>query len=295
MRLDVVLGHAQTPVVHEAEVILGGGVSLDLVRIPAGGFLMGDPDGDGDEAPRSRVVFEKPFWMGCYEVTNEQFARFDPGHDSLFEHRSSWMFSEAYLGWPLNEPRQPVVRVSWDRAMAFCHWLAERSGEKVSLPTEAEWEYACRAGSATSLSYGTLDTNFSRFGNMADATLKDLAYEGWRPKSPDLVPRDGRFNDRVLVTAAVGRYQPNVWGLYDMHGNATEWTRSTYRPYPYRRDADGDARSGATAKVVRGGSWRDRPKRCRSAFRLSYPAYQCVFNVGFRVVIGGRGKAVAGR
>jgi formylglycine-generating enzyme required for sulfatase activity len=83
----------------------------------------------------------------------------------------------------------------------------------------------------------------------------------------------------------VGSYRPNAWGLYGMHGNAAEWTRSTYRPYPYR---EGDGRNEIAnegEKVVRGGSWYDRPKRCRSAFRLSYPEYQRVYNVGFRIVI----------
>jgi len=88
----------------------------------------------------------------------------------------------------------------------------------------------------------------------------------------------------VVVTANVGSCGPNAWGLYDMHGNACEWTRTTYRPYPYKAD-DGRAHpSQAGRKVVRGGSWCDRPKRCRSAFRLSYPAWQRVHNVGFRVV-----------
>jgi len=105
---------------------------------------------------------------------------------------------------------------------------------------------------------------------------------------------DARFDDGVIPTAYVGSYQPNSWGLYDMHGNAAEWTRSTYRHYPYRdddgRNDDEEPSSRAPAlreprKVVRGGSWRDRPKRCRSAFRLSYPAWQRVYNVGFRIVV----------
>jgi len=103
--------------------------------------------------------------------------------------------------------------------------------------------------------------------------------------SPDLVPRDARFDDEELVATNVGAYLPNPWGLHDMHGNVWEWTRSTYRPYPYE---SGDGRNDvadAGSKVVRGGSWYDRPKRCRSAFRLSYPAWRKVYNVGFRIVI----------
>ncbi len=100
----------------------------------------------------------------------------------------------------------------------------------------------------------------------------------------DLVPRDERYDDAALVTADVGSYRPNTWGLHDMHGNVWEWTRSAYRPYPYRADDAGNDPAGTERRVVRGGSWRDRPKRCRSGFRLSYPAWQPVFNVGFRVV-----------
>ena len=263
---------------------LGGGVRMELVRLPAGRFVMGDAGGGPDERPQTLARIDKPFWVGRFEVANAEYARFDPSHDSRFEHRSSWIFSANYLGWPVNGPRQPVVRVSWNEAMAFCRWLSAKSGLAATLPTEAQWEYACRAGTGGPLSYGDLDADFSRQANMADVTIRNLAYEGWSPKSPDLAPRDARFDDRSLVTADVGSYQPNPWGLFDMHGNAAEWTRTAYRSYPYRED---DGRNDVKAegeKVVRGGSWYDRPARCRSAFRLSYPPYQPVFNVGFRVV-----------
>ncbi|MBI4605534.1 MAG: SUMF1/EgtB/PvdO family nonheme iron enzyme, partial [Planctomycetes bacterium] len=214
------------------ELDLGGGLKIELVKVPAGSFVMGDADGFDDEGPPAAVRIARPFWMSRLEVTNEQYARFDPTHESRFEHRSSWIFSEEYLGWPLNRPRQPVVRVSWDQAMAFCRWLSEKTGAKATLPSEAQWEYACGAGSAAPFSYGGLDADFSRHANLADASIRDLAYRGWRPKSPDLVPRDARFNDGALVTAEVGSYAPNAFGLHDLHGNAAEWTRSAYRPYP---------------------------------------------------------------
>ena len=169
--------------------------------------------------------------------------------------------------------------------MVFCQWLSKQTGERVSLPTEAQWEYACRSGTATLLSYGDLDTDFSPSANMADVTIRQLAYQGWRPKPPDLVPRDRRFNDRALVAVDVGSYQPNPWGLFDMHGNVAEWTRTTYRPYPYDEDDGRNAIDEPGKRVVRGGSWYDRPLRCRSGFRLSYPEYQRVYNVGFRVVV----------
>jgi len=102
--------------------------------------------------------------------------------------------------------------------------------------------------------------------------------------SADQVPRDAGFNDDALVSVGVGRYRPNAWGLHDVHGNVWEWVRSTYRPYPYRGDDGGNDLTAAGRKVVRDGSWYDRPKCCRSAFRLDYPAWQQFFNVGFRVV-----------
>ena len=95
---------------------------------------------------------------------------------------------------------------------------------------------------------------------------------------------DIRFDDGAIATSKVGSYRPNSWGLYDMHGNASEWTRTAYKPYPYKDDDGRNDLTESGRKVVRGGSWRDRPKRCRSAFRLSYPAWQRVHNVGFRVV-----------
>ena len=265
-------------------VELGNGVKLDLVRIPAGRFVMGDPDGCDDERPLSVVTLERPLWMGRCEITNEQFARFDWKHDSRFEHRSSWIFSEEYLGWPLNRPKQPVVRVSWDKAMDFCRWLSGKTGQRFGLPTEAQWEFACRVGAATPCSYGDLNTDFAPFANLADYTIRDLAYQGWRPQAPNLAARDARFNDHTLVTADVGSFQPNAWGLHDMHGNAAEWTRSSLAPYPYL-DTDGRNEAAAPGKrVVRGGSWFDRPKRARSGFRGAYEPWQKVFNVGFRVV-----------
>jgi formylglycine-generating enzyme required for sulfatase activity len=246
---------------------------------------MGDKDGQPDEFPLTTVTIEKPFWMGKFEITNEQYAQFDPSHDSRFEHKGSWIFSEGHLGWPLNHPKQPVVRVSRQDAVAFCNWLCEKTGQKVTLPTEAQWEWACRAGTDSPLCYGGLDTDFSAFANMADVTIRQLAYDTDGRYTMDLTPRDDRFDDRKLVTANVGTYKPNPWGLHDMHGNVWEWTRSAYTPYPYRPDDGRNDITGTGETTVRGGSWRDRPKRCRSAFRLSYPPWQKVYNVGFRIVI----------
>jgi formylglycine-generating enzyme required for sulfatase activity len=274
----------------ERTVDLGNGVCLDLVLIPAGEFLMGDAAGHADERPQTRVRIERPFWMGKFEVTNAQFAVFDSSHDSGVESMHAYQF--GMRGYPLNGPRRPAVRVSWQQAMAFCDWLTARTGTEFSLPTEAQWEYACRAGTDTAFFYGGPDTDFSSFANLGDARLRDFARNTYvqlnllpnPTRYDDWIPKDARFDDGGFTSVEVGRYKPNAWGLHDLHGNVWEWTRTIHKPYPYdERDGRNDLDSPAR-RVVRGGSWYDRPKRARSAFRLAYRSYQRVYNVGFRVV-----------
>jgi formylglycine-generating enzyme required for sulfatase activity len=280
-----------SPEQSQLSVDLGSGVKLELARIPAGEFIMGSSTGHPDESPRCRVVVSKPCWIGRFEISNEQYARFDPFHDSHVESMHAYQF--GIHGYPMNAPRQPVVRVSWQRAVDFCQWLSAQTGRHVALPTEAQWEYACRAGTDTPFSYGDLNTDFSKFANLADRRLREFVLETYvtvrqipNPnKYDDWVPRDDRFDDGSFVTADVGKYQPNAWGLHDMHGNAAEWTRSLYKPYPYD-DQDGrNDIAAAGRRVARGGSWYDRPYRSTSSFRAAYQRWQGVFNVGFRVVI----------
>ena len=273
---------------------LGQGVTLHLVRIPAGRFVMGDPAGEVDERPAAAVTIDNSFWMGKFEITNAQYALFDRSHDSRLEYGDSLHFERAARGFPLSGPDQPVARVSWNRATAFCRWLSAKTGLAVALPTEAQWEWACRAGSDTPLSYGQTDADFARYANLADATFRRIVnyggYDNAAGVVPDWRPACAQVDDRHRVSAAVGRFAPNAWGLHDMHGNVAEWTQSALARYPYR-DADGrNAPGGAARRVVRGGSWYDRPKRARSAFRLAYRPYLGVYNVGFRVVCteGGR-------
>ena len=272
-------------------ITLAHGVTMDLVRIPAGESLIGSPDGPADERPISRVKIDKPFWIGRIEVTNRQFELFDPSHDSRVESRFAMQF--GVRGFYVNGPEQPVVRVSWQQAVQFCRWLSRRTGEDFALPTEVQWEYACRAGSDTPFYYGDLGTDFSSFANLADATLSQFVchpYKKHREPYPnpskydDWIPKDSRFNDGGFLSEEGGAYQANAWGLFDMHGNVSEWTRSALRPYPPRDDDGRDRLEGTEDRVVRGGSWRDRPVRARSAFRLGYRPYQAVYNVGFRVV-----------
>jgi formylglycine-generating enzyme required for sulfatase activity len=277
----------------------GNSIALELVRIPAGEFVMGDHAGLRDERPATRVRIAKPFWMGSVEVSNEMYALFDPDHDSyrFNAHPTSGNRGRDMTGIPLFEATQPVVRVSWARARAFCRWLSAKTGMRFRLPTEAEWEWACRAGSDTPFWYGGMDANFAAFANMADLSFAPgkrgrelvarvgaaLARRG-KGIPGGVRPHDKRFFDLALVSTDVTRYAANPWGLRNMHGNVGEWTRSAYRPYPYDPDDGRHSNDTREDKAIRGGSWFDRPHRCTSAFRNYRPAWMGSFDVGFRVV-----------
>ncbi|TKG96666.1 formylglycine-generating enzyme family protein [Puteibacter caeruleilacunae] len=255
---------------------LGNGVTIDLVQIPAGEFVMGNNDGDQDERPASKVAIDKPFYMSTTEITAKMYKQYKAEHDQGVVNYTSK--DVRFRGHLMNIEQYPAVRISWDEAMKFCKWLSEKTGKKVTLPTEAQWEWACRAGSQTPFSYGDNKADFSQYANLADQALKSLASRS----SPTWHPRDDRFNDNAMITTNVGSYQPNAWGLYDMHGNAAEWTRSSFAAYPYKSSVDA---TNGTKKTVRGGSWYDRPYRSTSSYRLGYNSYQRIHNVGFRIVI----------
>jgi len=263
----------------ELQIELAEAETLSLMLLPAGEFVIGSHDGQCDEYPAAKVRIEKPFYMGTFEITNAQYALFDPGHDSAYISMTNK--DQSRRGHAVNGPRQPVVRVTWQRAMEFCQWLSKQTGHKFSLPTEAQWEWACRAGSAAPFCYGDLNTDFSKFANLADRRLDGFAHRD----SPKWHPKDSRFDDGAMVTVDVGRYQPNAWGLHDMHGNVAEWTRTAYRPYPYDPRDGRDQPNATGEKSVRGGSWFDRPKRATAGFRMHYQPWQHVYNVGFRVVM----------
>ena len=132
--------------------------------------------------------------------------------------------------------------------------------------------------------------DFAFFANLADESLRQFVVKGVNPKPVGhqdwqaSIPRVSGVDDGRMISCEVGSFAANAWGLYDMHGNVSEWTRSDYRSYPYDADDGRNAGDVAVRKVVRGGSWRDRPHRARSGFRLPYASWQMVFNVGFRVV-----------
>ncbi len=262
---------------------------MTFVLVPPGEYVMGGAK-YADELPLTRVTIAEPFWLGETEVTNAQYARFNPEHNSRYINQNSKDHTTA--GYPANLPEQPVIRISWRDALAFASWLSESSGAVCTLPTEAQWEWACRAGSGNEFYYGDLDADFSAFANLADLSTRKLAVSGIDPQpipnpSPfqDFMPKDARFDDGQRIVCAAGQYASNAWGLKDMHGNVSEWTLSSYKPYPYEGEDGRNDLEAACKRVVRGGSWWDRPKRARAAFRLAYQPWQGVFNVGFRVLI----------
>lgn len=286
-------GAAKTTTGTPRTIDLGNGVRMSFVQIPAGEFVMGSLDGAPDERPRAVVQMKQPFWMAVTEVTNGQFARFDPEHDTRYVDMH--YMDHTVPGHIANHPNQPVARVSWQQAMRFCQWLSRKTGQRVTLPTEAQWEWAARAGSDTQFFYGTMDSDFSRFANLADQSLRwyRMKFDGASalPRRYEYPPQmnfplhDERFRDKWHVVDYVGQTEPNAWGLQDMVGNVSEWTRSSYRPYPYRDDVSRNDESLADRKVARGGSWADRPADAGSSVRRAFESWQKVHDVGFRVII----------
>lgn len=279
----------------QRNIPIADGIVLQMIKVPAGSFIMGS-DRHPDEMPQNVVTIEKPFWIGRFEITNRQYRVYDSQHDSRDEHRHGYQFGRR--GYSMNGEEQPAVRISWREAMEYCEWLSEQTGMKFTLPTEAQWEWACRAGSDTPFWFGGQGADFSRFANLGDIMLRDFAactaaknYESTRiipnpNRYDDWIPRDTTYNDGGFISEPVGRYIQNPWDLHDMHGNVWEWTLSQYASYPYL-DGDGRNDTGVSEakRVARGGSWYDRPYRSTSSYRLPYRDYQKVYNVGFRVVM----------
>ncbi|MEG0142538.1 MAG: SUMF1/EgtB/PvdO family nonheme iron enzyme [Akkermansia sp.] len=272
---------------------LGNGVKMALREIAPSQFVMGSDQETDQESPKTLVSIKNPYWIGETEVTLEQYRCFDPSYENGWYDMH--YKDQVRPGYNMNDASFPVIRVSWEKAMEFCAWLSQKAGKKVSLPTEAQWEFAARGGAGTPFFFGEGDADFSPYANLADTSIKKLAVSGVDPqpmKNPnrffDFVPRDEKFDDKVLHLAPVASYKPNPFHLYDMIGNVAEWTRSAYKSYPYQeKDGRNKIDDGTVSRVVRGGSWRDRPKRATASWRLSYPGWRPVYNVGFRVVVEG--------
>jgi len=195
---------------------LGNGVTMKLVLIRPGRFMMGSPDAEqghkSEEGPQHEVVITKPFYMGVTEVTQAQYEAVMGTNPSKFKG-----------------PTNPVENVSWDDAVEFCQRLSEKTRKTFRLPTEAEWEYACRAGTKTRFSFGD-----------SDEGLEEYAW--YKKNSGD-------------TTHPVGRKKPNPWGLYDMHGNVWEWSADWFGSYASGASTDPQGAGSGERRVVRGGSW----------------------------------------
>ncbi|NCR64980.1 MAG: formylglycine-generating enzyme family protein, partial [Microcystis aeruginosa LG11-05] len=230
---------------------LPNGLTLEMVGLPAGQFLMGSPDSDpdaaSDEKPQHQVKVNS-FAIGKYPVTQAQYEAVMGTNPSYFK----------------NNPQNPVEKVSWDDAQAFCQKLSQITGKTYRLPTEAEWEYACRAGTTTRFYFGD-DAN----------QLGDYAwYDGSSQKT----------------THPVGQKRPNAWGLYDMSGNVWEWCEDDWHDNYIGAPKDGSAwfikndNRSQSAKCLLGGSWNNYPNFCRSASRYWYFPNFDSYYLGFRVV-----------
>ena len=201
-------------------LVLGEGQSLTFRRIPAGVFVMGSATGYPDERPRAAVKIERPFWISEMEIRNDQYRVFDPEHDSRYQ--DEFGKDHVFPGHVGNHRRQPVVRVNWHEARAFCAWLSKKCGVKADLPTEAQWEWAARAGTDTPFPWGGLDDDFSKFANLADRDTRYqvVGFDGGgniRRRHPFKIEQnyplhDERFLDDWFNLNFVGRANCNRWG-----------------------------------------------------------------------------------
>jgi formylglycine-generating enzyme len=266
-------------------------LGLRLRPIPPGEFVMGDAK-IVDASPHT-VTLTRPFFLGEDEVTVGQFRQFVAATlyrtEAEKEGRSSRYFPpdadwrpDRGASWQSPGFAQtvdhPVVHVSWNDAMAFCDWLSRKEGQRYRLPTEAEWEYACRAGSTTPYYWGSDRQAAREYANLADATLKK-AYPGWHYYM-------NPWDDGHAHTAPVGSYRPNAWGLYDMSGNALEWCADRYgrEYYATSEPADPPGPEKGGSRVLRGAAWSNEVGYARSAFRLGIhvpSAHNAL--IGFRV------------
>jgi formylglycine-generating enzyme required for sulfatase activity len=223
----------------------------DMVEVPAGQYIMGSTDGDPDEKPTHQVTIPKPFAVGKFEITFAEYAQC--GMDGGCAKNKD----PADEGW--GKESRPVVNVSWNDVQDYLTWLSHKSGKNYRLLSEAEWEYAARAGTTTKYAFGDkIDRTQARF----------------------MTGKQG-----MGQTERVGSFAPNAWGLYDMHGNVWEWVMDCYRPNYDGAPSDGSALISANCKsrVLRGGSWDYDVQDLRSSVRYKLPPFFRVDEIGFRV------------
>jgi formylglycine-generating enzyme required for sulfatase activity len=239
---------------------------MEFVSIKGGCFQMGDSVGDGDRNERPvHEVCVSSFSIGKYEVTNAQYKKFKPSHKS-----------ESSEGFSQDQDNQPVVNVSWEDAVAFAKWQSQQSGQTYRLPTEAEWEFAARAGTTTSRYWGNNPDEACKYANVADLTAKKK-----RPTWTTFFCDDG-----YVVSAPVGSFKPNSYGLYDMLGNVWEWCEDTYNSEAYSKlPKDNPVYQGAGEyRVMRGGGWSNGPLGIRSSHRVGLSPDFGHHALGFRLV-----------
>ena len=239
------------------ELDLGGGVKLKVVRIEPGTFLMGSPDNEVDRFDNElqhEVEITKPYYVGVYTVTQAQYRQVIGENPSWFSAEGKGKDKVASM----NTDDFPVEMVSYKDAVEFCRRVSElpevkSRGLVVDLPTEAEWEFACRAGTKTAF----------HFGNSLSS--KDANFNG---KYPYGGAAEGPYLGR---TEKVGQYLPNAWGLYDMHGNVYQWCKDWYGKDYYQNSDKKDPQGpdNGSARVLRGGSWDDVARFCRAAYRFN--------------------------
>ena len=275
---------------------------MRLAFVPVGKFMMGSPETEKgrekDEGPQRQVTIPKPFYMGVHEVTRGQFERFvaDCEYKTDAEEEGwawAWAgeFYEKVNGASWRKPgfeqtdEHPVTEVTHNDATDFCAWLAGRKGVgvllptevgvTVRLPTEAQWEYACRAGSTTRFSFGDDDADLHKHGNYCERSCS--ADHSWKVRE---------HTDGHGKTAPVGNFKPNAFGLYDMHGNVMEWCSDWYAAsYADERSRDPQGPGSGTYRVLRGSSWFFGPTYCRSANRRGLPPDSRNYYLGFRIVV----------
>jgi formylglycine-generating enzyme required for sulfatase activity len=255
---------------------LGNGITLDMVLIPGGSFQMGSPEQEldrwDDEGPQ-HLVTVPIFFMGKYPVTQAQWRAVVslPKSEQDLDPDPSNFKGE----------NRPVEQVSWHDATEFCRRLAQHTGRPYRLPAEAEWEYACRAGTTTPFYFGeTITTDLANYCG-EDRTIDGKFYSGSYGRG-----EKGRYRQE---TTDVGSFPANAFGLYDMHGNVWEWCVDHWHDSYKGASADGSAWIDADAdenarRVLRGGSWDSLPRFCRSATRYYYVAGLRSNTFGFRVV-----------
>ncbi|VFN04574.1 MAG: Formylglycine-generating enzyme, required for sulfatase activity, contains SUMF1/FGE domain, partial [Candidatus Kentron sp. G] len=250
-----------------------GSLGPRMMVIPAGTFQMGSPpeerNRDADEGPQHQVRIPRHFAMGVTEVTFGDYDRFTAAIGRELSDDHDW-----------GRGRQPVINVSWSDAMAYAKWLSGQSGQEYRLPSEAEWEYAARAGTTSPYPWGTNETSACAYANSYDVSGEETHHKGWDSLSCD----DGQAN-----TAPVASYPPNAFGLFDMSGNVWEWTadcwHEDYRDAPTDGTSWGKEDGGnCSRRVARGSSLFGKPWFLRSANRFRIPTQKKSIDLGFRLV-----------